>query len=213
MAHAFDTLKACLDDVKKWLSANNLKLNPDKTEFIICSSKMQCKKLNKSSPVNNLGNFLFPAEVVRNLGVWFDKDFSFSRHVQIICKSCFAQIWDLKHLRGYLAHHANLMAVNALVGSRLDYCNSLFRSLSALDLRKLQCAQNSLARIITNLTRYSHITPVRKTLHWLPTEHRSIFTNALLVYKFLQSGYPKYFVPFLNLDISFSNTRKNQAIS
>ena len=39
------------------------------------------------------------------------------------------------------------MTANALVGSRLDYFNSLFRSLSALDLRKLQCVQNSLARI------------------------------------------------------------------
>ena len=39
-----------------------------------------------------LGNFLSPVGVVRNLSVWFDSDFSFSRHVQNICKSCFAQI-------------------------------------------------------------------------------------------------------------------------
>ena len=31
----FDRLKNCLDDVKKWLSANKLKLNPYKTEFIL----------------------------------------------------------------------------------------------------------------------------------------------------------------------------------
>ena len=35
VAHAIDRLKSCLDDVKKWLSANKLKLNPDKTEFIV----------------------------------------------------------------------------------------------------------------------------------------------------------------------------------
>ena len=35
VAHAFDRLKSCLDDVKKWLSVYKLKLNPDKTEFII----------------------------------------------------------------------------------------------------------------------------------------------------------------------------------
>ena len=127
------------------------------------------KKINKSFPVNILGNFIAPVEAVRNLGVWFDSDFSFSRHVQNICKSCFAQIRDLKRLRGYLTHHAALMIVNALVGYRLDYCNSLFRILSALDLRKLQCVQNSLARIVTNTTKYSHITPIRKILHWLPT--------------------------------------------
>ena len=108
-------LKSCLEDVKKWLSANKLKLNPDKTEFIVFGSKIQREKLNKSFPVNILGNFLSPVGAVRNLGVWFDSDFSFSRHVQNICKSCFAQIRDLKHLRGYLTHHAALMAANALV--------------------------------------------------------------------------------------------------
>ena len=117
MTHAFDRLKSCLYDVKKWLSANKLKLNPDKTEFIIFGSKSR-EKLNKSFPVNILGTLLSPVGAVRNLGLWFDRIFfSFSRHVQNICKSCFAQIRDLKHLTGYLIRHAALMAVNALVGS------------------------------------------------------------------------------------------------
>ena len=46
--------------------------------------------------------------------------------------------------------------INALVGIHLDYCNSLFRSLSVPDRQKLQYA-----RIMVNTTRYSHITPVR----------------------------------------------------
>ena len=211
VSHAFDRLERCLEDVKKWLSANKLKLNPDKTEFIVFGSKIHREKLDKNFPVNILGNFLSPDGVVRNLGVWFDSDFSFSRHVQNICKSCFAQIRDLRRLRGYLTHHAALMAVIALVGSRLDYCNSLFRSLSTLDLCKLQCVQNSLARIVTNTTKYSHITPVRKILHWLPIEQRSIFKTALLMYKFLNCGQPRYFAPFLKPKQSVYNTRKSQA--
>ena len=113
-----------------------------------------------------------------------------------VCKACFAHVRDLKRLRGHLTHEAALMAANALVRSQLDYCNSLFRGLSVLDLRKLQCVQNSLARIVANSTKYSHITPVRKALHWLPIKYRSIFKTAMLVYKFLHSGNPKYFEPF-----------------
>ena len=56
------------------LSANKLKLNPNKTELIIFWSKIH-EKLNKSFPVNIPGNFLYPAEEVRNLGIWFDRDF------------------------------------------------------------------------------------------------------------------------------------------
>ena len=36
---AFERPKNCLDDVRKWLSVNKLKLNPDKTEFILFGSK------------------------------------------------------------------------------------------------------------------------------------------------------------------------------
>ena len=113
--------------------------------------------------------------------------------------------------RGYLTREAALLAANALVGSRLDYCNSLFRSLSALDLRRLQCVQNSLARIVANTTKYSHVTPVRKSLHWLPIMHRSVFKVALLVYKFLHSGHPKYFEPFLKPRHSMYRTRRSQS--
>ena len=116
----------------------------------ISSSKTQIKLNLSFSAQNNVKNstnlsqlmFLVPYSLL--LGgqePWciVDSDFSFSRHVQIICKSCFAHIRDLKCLRGYLTHHAALMVANALVGSQLDYCNSLFRSLSALDLHQLQC--------------------------------------------------------------------------
>ena len=97
------------------------------------------------------------------------------------------------------------------MGSRLDYCNSLFRGLSALDIRRLQCVQNSLARFVANTTKYSHITPVRKSLHWLPVLHRSVFKTALLVYKFLHSGHPKYFEPFLKPRHSVYRTCRSQS--
>ena len=40
---AFDTLNRCLQDVKEWMSASKLKLNPDKTEFILFGSKNRVK--------------------------------------------------------------------------------------------------------------------------------------------------------------------------
>ena len=48
-------------------------------------------------------------------------------------------------------------------------------------------------------------------LHWLPIEQRSIFKTALLVYKFLNCGQPRYFAPFLKPRQSVYNTRKSQA--
>ena len=42
---AFDKLNRCLQDVKEWMSASKLKLNPDKTEFILFDCKKQRERL------------------------------------------------------------------------------------------------------------------------------------------------------------------------
>ena len=78
---AFDKLNRCIQDVKERMSASKLKLNPDKTEFILFGSKIQRERLNASFPIDILGNPLPPTESVRNLVVWFDSDFSFSKHI------------------------------------------------------------------------------------------------------------------------------------
>ena len=202
---------SCLLDVKTWMSASKLKLNPDKTGFILFGSKQHREKLKGCFPIDILGNPLHPSESVRNLGVWFDSDFSFSKHVQNVCRSCFIQLRDFRRICQYLTHNAAILVANAFVSSRLDYCNSLFRSLSKSNLQKLQCIQNSAARIITNSSRYSHITPLMKQLHWLPVRFRSEFKTATLVYKFLQTGTPNYFTAQLSSYSNSYNTRHSQS--
>ena len=65
------------------------KLNTDKTEFIIFRSHAQLKKLDSLLPVRIFGNFVHPTVVVKNLGVWFNANFSFADYVRSICKVYF----------------------------------------------------------------------------------------------------------------------------
>ena len=58
---------------------------------------------------------------------------------------------------------------------------------------------------------HSHITPVRKALYWLPIKYHSIFQIVVLVYKFLHSGNPKYFEPFLIPTHNAYNTHPSQS--
>ena len=112
---AFDKLNRCLQDVKEWMSASKLKLNPDKTEFILFGSKKQRERLNACFPIEILGNLLHPTESVRNLGVWCDSDFSFSKHVQNVCKRCFSQLRDFRNIRQFLTQDAAVSVSNLLV--------------------------------------------------------------------------------------------------
>ena len=77
----FEQLNRCLEDIKEWMSTSKLKLNPDKTEFIIFGAKRQRDKLNACFPIDILGSPLCPVDSVKNLGVWYDSNFSLSKHV------------------------------------------------------------------------------------------------------------------------------------
>ena len=91
--------------------------------------------------------------------------------------------------------------------SRLDYCNLLFRSLSSCNATRLQYVQNALAQFVTSASKFTHITSSLKTLHWLPIGQRIIFKTLVLVYKYLTTGQPKYFAPYLSLYKSAVNER------
>ena len=210
---AFEKLNRCHQDVKKWMLAGKLKLNPDKTEFILFGSKKQRERLKICFPIDILGNRLHPTESVRNLGVWFDCNFYFSKHVQNVYKGCFIQLRDFRNIRQFLTQYAAAAVANALVSSLFDFCNSLFRSLFKLNLHRLQSIQNSAARIVTNSSKFTRITPVLRKLHWLPIQFHSEFKLATLVYKFIHSGFPKYFAPYLSSYSTTYNTRHSQSVA
>ena len=206
----FVHLQQCLTDIQSWMAANKLKLNPEKTEFILFGTKNQRGKLSQCFPVDILGSQLCPVDKVRNLGVIFDSGFTFTNHVVSVCRQCFVSLRDFRRIRRYLSKSEAVSVANALVSSKLDYCNSLFRSLDDKDLHKLQCIQNSLARIVANpptSVRIFHITPVRKELHWLPIKYRCIFKTLTIIHKFLYTGLPHYFAPHLRFYTCEANTR------
>ena len=116
---ALAKLNACLLDVQRWMSLSKLKLNPEKTEFIVFGSKAQSQKNSSYFPVSILGSLLHPVDSVRNLDVWFDAEFCLSEHVKRTCKACFLQMRGLHRKRQYLTPEVAVLAAIALVSSRL----------------------------------------------------------------------------------------------
>ena len=64
-------LQNCIEDIRTWMSFNFLKLNDDKTEYIMFGTRHQ---LAKTEPLDiKVGPaFISPVEGVRNLGFYMD---------------------------------------------------------------------------------------------------------------------------------------------
>ena len=120
----------------------------------------------------------------------FDPAFSFKKHVTNICRSAFYHIRDLRRIRIHLNKATAISLTNALVSSRLDYCDSLLFGCSEKYKTSFQRVQNCLARVVTRSSRLSEYRPLLKSLHWLPIKSRIKFKLNLLKYKALFMGTP-----------------------
>ncbi|KAI5086066.1 hypothetical protein C0J45_2222, partial [Silurus meridionalis] len=63
-------------------------------------------------------------------------------------------------IRPFLSTQAAQVLVQSLVISRLDYCSSLLAGLPLNAIRPLQMIQNPAARLVFNLPKFSHTTPL-----------------------------------------------------
>ena len=117
------------------------------------------------------------------------------RHVNSVCKSCFGQIRQIRHL----TMDATNYLVNYFVTSRLDYCNALLSGVLKTTINKLQNVQNTAARVVTKTSRYCHITPILKELHWLPVQYRGQYTILTHTYKALHEQSPVYIKELLQV--------------
>ena len=59
-------------------------------------------------------------------------------------------------------------------------------------LHKLQRVQNAAARLIFEESKYCHVTPLLKSLHWLPVKYRIIFKVLLITFKAIRGLAPVY---------------------
>ena len=144
-----------------------------------------------------------------HLGVVFDSNFNFSNHMSQVIKSTRVHARDLYRICPLLDLNTSVLLANALVSSRLDYCNLLFLSLTDFELRRLQLVQNSLCRVVSCSSTSSHITPQLKKLCWLPVRYSVQFKLGLrlITYKILNQGQPVYLRELIHPYTFSRNTR------
>ena len=140
-------ITACLADISVWMKERHLQLNLSKTELIVIPAS-----LSVQPQINiQLGSSqLMPTKSARNLGVMIDDQLTFKVHVASIARSCRYALYNIRKIRPYLSEHSAQLLVQALVISRIDYCNSLLAGLTACTFKPLQMMQNAAARLVFN---------------------------------------------------------------
>ncbi len=114
-------------------------------------------------------------------------------------RSCRFALHNIRKIRPFLTEHAAKLLVQALVISRLDYCNALLAGLPSNTIKPLQIIQNAAARLVFNEPKRAHVTPLFISLHWLPVAARIQFKTLMLAYRTTTGSAPTYFHSLLQI--------------
>ena len=119
------SMQSCISDVKAWATANMLKLNDNKTELMLVSSR-RTKHLHSLPTTITIGNAQIPfKKSVKNLGFTLGFHLTMNANVSNIARTCYFELRRLAYIRRFLTNTATSTLVSAFVLSRIDYCNSL----------------------------------------------------------------------------------------
>ncbi|KAL0168599.1 hypothetical protein M9458_036821, partial [Cirrhinus mrigala] len=162
-------ISGCLADISAWMKEHHLQLNLAKTELLVFPAT---PTLQHDFTIHLGSSTITSSSSARNLGVIFDDQLTFKDHITKTARSCRFALHNIGKIRPFLTEQATQLLVQALVISRLDYCNGLLAGLPLCTIKPLQMFQNAAARLVFNEPERAHVTLLIITLHWLPSSHR-----------------------------------------
>ncbi len=197
-------ISGCLADISAWMKENHLQLNLAKTELLVFPAT---PTLQHDFTIQLGSSTITTSASVRNLGVIFDDQLTFKEHIAKTARSCRFALHNIRKIRPFLTEHAAQLLVQALVISRLDYCNALLAGLPSNTIKPLQMIQNAAARLVFNEPKRAHVTPLFVSLHWLPVAARIQFKTLMLAYRTTTGSARTYFHSLLRIYIPSRSLR------
>ena len=147
-------IECCLREIKRWMVQNFMKLNEDKTEFILLGTKSDLKKvgpLTLDVDGTLIKNTICNGTAGKSLGVMLDENMDMRRQIAEVRKKCAWQLSNLYKIRRYLTTNLKIMLVKTLIISKLDYCNALYAGLPKTKIKKLHGVLRNCIRFIYDL--------------------------------------------------------------
>ena len=156
-------LNACTDDIKTWMTENQLKLNNDKTEALLFPflSSLKSSIVSLPDPIT-LGSCNIPfSDSARNLGFILDSKLSMKKHVIKFCQTAYFDLKRISSIHRFLTEDATKILVTSYnILSRLDYCNCLLMGTPNSVIQPLQKIQNFAARLVLLAPSHQYSTPL-----------------------------------------------------
>jgi len=182
-------LEQTIGEAQNWFSANSLKMNNAKTDFVLVGTKQS---------LENVNNFHFdidneriePSEKTKVLGIIVDSKLTWEKHVTSVVQKCNHILISLYRLRHYFTSDVLKIIIQAYVFPHITYCLSVWGGTNKCQLDRVQKVRNFAARIVSGTKRNEHITPAMEALGWPKIDAMIAERDAAKVAKALSGSLP-----------------------
>ena len=175
-----------MNSLKEWLKVNKLKLNTDKTKFMLIGTPQ--KLSNISTMEDNIiikfnGDVIEQCTSIKCLGVIIDQNLSWSYQIDNVCKKVYASLSMLRRVRPYVDESTLKTLYLCLVQSHLDYCCEIWGLRFNMHTERIIKLQKRAARLILKCNFYTPSKEMFHELNWLPFNDRVTYFKCIFMYR------------------------------
>lgn len=177
-----------LNRLFKWLCQNKLKLNIEKTKYMIIGNVKE--QVKSDIKINN--EIIEKVKQYKYLGVIIDNKLNFKDNVTYICKKVAKKVGVMARTRRNLNFLSAVNIYKTIVSPHFDYCASILFASSEGDIDRLQKLQNRAMRVILKVSRYTSVKLMLETLAFMSVRQRIYYNSLIIVYKVKYHLMPSY---------------------
>lgn len=203
-----------LNSLLKISLVHKLKLNSNKSQVILFGPKKKRLIANDLLTISLGDTELKIVNECKNLGVWFDSDLRFTKHINQLLKTSYSTLKQLYPQRNIMNQNLKLKLCESLIFSRLSYCDVLVGSnLLKVDINRLQMIQNSCIRFSYGIRKFDHISHKFEDAGWMKIDDMYRYHFLCFTHKILISNRPSYLynkiVKLSDFNVDRSSRNKN----
>ena len=194
-----------LDKLNVWFAVNKLSLNVSKTNYIVFGRK---RKLDSVLTIH--GTEIERVQVTKFLGVLIDEKLNWSEQIFKVKSKLLKCVGVLYKARIYLDNNAMLMLYNAIILPYLSYCVEVWGNTYKTKLNSIRSIQKRAIRLVCNVTKYEHTSPLFKTVKALKLLELIEYKTCIVMYHAYNSKLPHKLQSLFELgrDSSYYSTRQ-----
>ena len=99
--NAVNAMELCIRDLRTWMLHDKLKLNDNKTNFILIGTRQQLSKVDVDSLCVG-DSIVSPIKSAKKLGTWMNKNLNLKINVNNTCKAAYYHVTNVRRIRKYI---------------------------------------------------------------------------------------------------------------